>query len=478
MKMTSTNNTMKMSSKPDTRLGSAEHDTMKMSSKPKVNLDNIRRSNEDILFNNRKAYHNRTKVPPLWYLMEEISASSKMKQKSKDNFKRLCRENGINTNHPEVTMFSNFLLTGIQFISPVEKEQTEKFMLGNTSICGGFGGITKKKNKSQINKVDKVKNDTLKVTQESKPTPITLIGDLDNWEDWKDETFDELSTCNDLDISEQLLNNQTNESEHTNLIEELDCKEGCNIFTQHNDSKFDGFKEIPGWTNDDENCHESNIMDNFTQNEDEEIYYYEYSGNHYEENYMMSCEDNNRFLSYHADIKLKPLISNDSSITLYIPDEYNREHYTNGYIYSCPQESEIIRNVLFRNNDARDNYQLCYADNIFYVVFNEYHHRSFCFTCGNDDGFGCCGDGVEEEEFVRQYFLGTFLVARLDFVNMIFNKFIHITRTKKFNQAEFKNILLVLNMIHNTDMTDISCDMICSNVFSFLCDEPYHNLIN
>jgi hypothetical protein len=197
----------------------------------------------------------------------------------------------------------------------------------------------------------------------------------------------------------------------------------------------------------------------------------------YFESSEMLCEDE-RTESFYAKLELEELVNYNINIEL-----SEKEYLYYNYIYDC---NEIIKTVT--NNEDNENNkksfrecQLCYGNNMYYVIFNESYSIPYCSSCGEyptcNFKYSKCNGKISTSTEIIQYFISPILTNNKNHMKILFNKFINIIDINKFNHAEFKIKLRILDIILNTKFTKMFLIELVEYILTFLVDESLVNIL-
>ena len=134
-------------------------------------------------------------------------------------------------------------------------------------------------------------------------------------------------------------------------------------------------------------------------------------------------KNTNSFEHIYAD--LESLVINSNQLINLNEFKYNN----NLYIYYC---DKIITSISQYDNYYRKTheYQLCYGNNIYYVVFNTFKYYNACPNCGKNEllreenrFFHLSSCRIEKRQYIKQYFISFLSTYNIDHAKLIFNRF-------------------------------------------------------
>jgi hypothetical protein len=151
----------------------------------------------------------------------------------------------------------------------------------------------------------------------------------------------------------------------------------------------------------------------------------------------------------------------------------NYDEYKNKYYIKCINSTNTLDDcdLCYYEN----NCELCYENNVYYIVFNCFATIYECSICGHDPicntSKGYCRGSLSSDKYVEQYFIAPILVNNKNSALNLFDEFIKIIDLYNFNHTEFKIKLRLLDIIMNSKFNNIFIKEIGRYIISFLVDD-------
>jgi len=137
-------------------------------------------------------------------------------------------------------------------------------------------------------------------------------------------------------------------------------------------------------------------------------------------------KNTNSFEHTYTDLESLVIINSNQLINL------NEFKYNNNlYIYYC---DKIITSISQYDNYRKTHeYQLCYGNNIYYVVFNTFTYYNACPNCGKNEllreenrFFHLSSCRIEKRQYIKQYFISFLSTYNINHAKLLFNEFIEM----------------------------------------------------